>query len=106
MSFVESEERIALRAAVTELAGRFGPKYLHEKAVAHQPPLELWAEAGKAGFIGVNIPTEYGGGGAGIYELALVLEELGANGCPLLMLVVSPAICGTIISRFGRANST
>ena len=45
MSFVESEERIALRAAVADLAGRFGPKYLHEKAVAHQPPLELWAEA-------------------------------------------------------------
>ena len=101
MSFVESEERRALRAAVADLAGRFGPKYLHEKAVAHEPPLELWAEAGKAGFIGVNLPTEYGGGGAGIYELALVQEELGARGCPLLMLVVTPAICGTIISRFG-----
>jgi len=101
MSFVETEERLALRAAVADLAGRFGPKYLHEKATAHEPPLELWAEAGKAGFIGVNIPTEYGGGGAGIYELALVLEELAAHGSPLLMLVVSPAICGTIITRFG-----
>ncbi|MBO0514341.1 acyl-CoA dehydrogenase family protein, partial [Streptomyces beijiangensis] len=29
------------------------------------------------------------------------LEELGAAGCPLLMMVVSPAICGTVISRFG-----
>ncbi|HCT81201.1 MAG TPA: acyl-CoA dehydrogenase, partial [Micromonosporaceae bacterium] len=34
-------------------------------------------------------------------ELSLVLEELSAAGCPLLMMVVSPAICGTIISRFG-----
>jgi alkylation response protein AidB-like acyl-CoA dehydrogenase len=34
-------------------------------------------------------------------ELSIVLEELGAAGCPLLMMVVSPAICGTVISRFG-----
>ena len=34
-------------------------------------------------------------------DLSIVLEELGAAGCPLLMLVVSPSICGTVISRFG-----
>jgi alkylation response protein AidB-like acyl-CoA dehydrogenase len=49
----------------------------------------------------VNLPEEYGGGGAGMYELAIVLEELAAAGCGLLMMVVSPAICGTIIARFG-----
>jgi alkylation response protein AidB-like acyl-CoA dehydrogenase len=37
-------------------------------------------------------------------ELALVCEELGAAGCGLLMMVVSPAICGTVISRFGTAE--
>src|SRR6202000_2771485 len=31
----------------------------------------------------------------------LVREELGATGCPLLLMVVSPAICGTVIARFG-----
>ena len=30
-----------------------------------------------------------------------MLEELGAAGCPLLMMVVSPAICGTVIGKFG-----
>jgi alkylation response protein AidB-like acyl-CoA dehydrogenase len=30
-----------------------------------------------------------------------VLEELATHGCPLLLLVVSPAICATIIARFG-----
>ncbi|HTZ09825.1 MAG TPA: acyl-CoA dehydrogenase family protein, partial [Acidimicrobiales bacterium] len=39
--------------------------------------------------------------GMGITELAIVLEELAAAGCPLLLLVVSPAICATIIARFG-----
>ncbi len=28
-------------------------------------------------------------------------EELAAQGCPLLMMVVSPAICGTVITRYG-----
>ena len=35
------------------------------------------------------------------FVYALALEELGAAGCPLLMMVVSPAICGTIIARSG-----
>ena len=54
---------------------------------------QLWQEAGKLGFLGVNLPERYGGGGAGMYELSLVLEELAAAGCGLLMMVVSPAIC-------------
>jgi alkylation response protein AidB-like acyl-CoA dehydrogenase len=36
-----------------------------------------------------------------MYDLALVLEELTAAGCSQLMMVVSPAICGTVIGRFG-----
>jgi alkylation response protein AidB-like acyl-CoA dehydrogenase len=36
-----------------------------------------------------------------MYELALVLEELSAAGCSQLMMVVSPAICGTVIGRYG-----
>jgi alkylation response protein AidB-like acyl-CoA dehydrogenase len=36
-----------------------------------------------------------------MYELSLVMDEMASNGCSLLMMVVSPAINGTIISRFG-----
>jgi alkylation response protein AidB-like acyl-CoA dehydrogenase len=101
MSFVESDERRALRAAVAELGGRYGHEYVRRKVKAGEHLDELWHEAGKLGFIGVNLPEGYGGGGHGIYELSLVLEELSAAGCTLLMMVVSPAICGTIIARFG-----
>ncbi|MDT5209032.1 MAG: hypothetical protein QOF67_1447, partial [Mycobacterium sp.] len=59
---------------------------------------------GKLGFIGVNLPEEYGGGGAGMYELAIVMEEMSAAGSPLLMMVGSPAINGTIISKFGTED--
>jgi alkylation response protein AidB-like acyl-CoA dehydrogenase len=104
MDFRESDERQALRHAVAELGQRYGLEYTLRKARVGDKPDELWAEAGKLGYLGVNLPEEYGGGGAGMYELAMVLEELGAAGCPLLMMVVSPAICGSIISRFGTSD--
>ncbi|WP_163506317.1 acyl-CoA dehydrogenase family protein [Fodinicola acaciae] len=104
MSFVETEERKALRSAVAELGRRYGYDYYRKKARAGEYCHELWQEAGKQGFIGVNIPEEFGGGGAGMSELSIVLEELGAAGCPLLMMVVSPAICGTVINRFGTED--
>jgi alkylation response protein AidB-like acyl-CoA dehydrogenase len=98
---IESEEHKALRSAVAALGKRYGRDYLVRTVAEGKSPTELWAEAGKLGYLGVNLPEEYGGGGGGIAELAIVLEELGAAGSPLLMLVVSPAICGTVISRFG-----
>ncbi|HVU92983.1 MAG TPA: acyl-CoA dehydrogenase family protein, partial [Jatrophihabitans sp.] len=101
MNFQESQEQQALRQAAAELGRRYGHDYAAPRARAREPLTELWAEAGKSGFLGVNLPEQYGGGGAGLYELAIVGEELNAAGCGLLMMVVSPAINGTIISRFG-----
>lgn len=98
---IESEEHKALRSAVAALGKRYGRDYLVQTVAAGKSPTELWAEAGKLGYLGVSLPEAYGGGGGGITELSIVLEELGAAGSPLLMLVVSPAICGTVISRFG-----
>ena len=101
MNFTETDEQQALRAAVADLGAKYGYAYFTRQARSGGRLTELWQEAAKLGFIGVNLPEEYGGGGAGMYELAIVLEELAAAGCGLLMMVVSPAICGTIIARFG-----
>ncbi|MBA9005158.1 acyl-CoA dehydrogenase family protein [Thermomonospora cellulosilytica] len=101
MSFVESEERRALREAVAELGAKYGPDYYIAKARSGEKTHELWNEAGALGYLGVNVPEEYGGGGGGIGDLAAVCEELAAAGCPLLLMVVSPAICATIIARSG-----
>ncbi|MDI6410514.1 acyl-CoA dehydrogenase family protein [Streptomyces albus] len=100
-ALIETEEQRALRASVAALGNRYGRDYFADVVRSGKHTDELWAEAAALGYLGVNLPEEYGGGGSGIQELSIVLEELGAAGCPLLMLVVSPAICGTVIARFG-----
>jgi alkylation response protein AidB-like acyl-CoA dehydrogenase len=100
----DTDEQRALRETVRALGTKYGLSYITEKADAGEYPTELWEEAGRMGLIGVNLPEEYGGGGAGLQELFIVEEELSACGAGLLLLVVSPAICGTIISTFGTTE--
>ena len=100
----ESEELLALRKAVAAVTARFGPEYFLRTAREGKKPDELWQALGKQGFLGVSIPEEYGGGGGGIMELSVVIEETAAAGCPLVLLMVSPAICATILADSGSIS--
>lgn len=97
----DNEERAALRAAVAKLVAKYGHDYFMQKARAHEEPAELWKDLGAAGFLGVHLSESYGGGGGTMTDLAVVVEEVSTQGCPLLMMVISPAICGTIIDLHG-----
>ncbi|HSE72364.1 MAG TPA: acyl-CoA dehydrogenase family protein [Nocardioidaceae bacterium] len=101
VAFTESAERLSLRREVAKLAGGYGRDYFVRQARSGGKTTDLWLEMGRHGYLGVAVPEELGGGGGGIGDLAAVCEELAAQGCPLLMMVVSPAICGTVIARFG-----
>jgi alkylation response protein AidB-like acyl-CoA dehydrogenase len=101
MDFGVTEDHAALRAAVAELAGSFGHAYYARKAEAREEAHELWAALGKQGFLGVNIAEEYGGGGAGLVELAIVCEESAGQGCPLLLTLVSCGIAAEVVGAFG-----
>jgi alkylation response protein AidB-like acyl-CoA dehydrogenase len=100
-AFTETEERQELRRQVARLASTYGREYFTRCARSGEKTTDLWLAIGKAGYLGINIPEEYGGGSGGIGDVAAVCEELAAQGCPLLMMVVSPAICGTVIARYG-----
>ena len=104
MDFAETAEQRVLRSSVAEVAARYGHSYWLGKARAGEKTHELWDEVGRLGYLGVNVPEEYGGGGRGIVELAIVAEELAAAGCPLLLIVVSPAICATILAKSGTTE--
>jgi alkylation response protein AidB-like acyl-CoA dehydrogenase len=101
LDLVPSHEEEMLRDTVFRIAAGFGPKYYKEVDRAKRTPIELWNALGDRGFLGVNLPVEYGGGGLGLQQLVHVLEETGAAGTPLLLLLVSPGIVGTILHRHG-----
>lgn len=101
MDFLQTDEHAALRAAVADIASGFGGAYYARKAESREPTSELWRALGDHGYVGINLPEQWGGGGAGLTELAIVCEEAAAQGCPLLLLLVSSAICGEVIATYG-----
>ncbi len=104
MDFNLSEEHAALRKAVGAIADSFGANYYAAHAAARTPTNELWRALGEHGYVGINLPEAYGGGGAGMVELAMVCEETAAHGTPMLLLLVSSAICGEVIATFGSGE--
>jgi alkylation response protein AidB-like acyl-CoA dehydrogenase len=95
----DSVEHRAIRDSVAGITARYGPEYFLERGRTGGGIEELWKDLGTAGLLGVHLPEEHGGGGGGMAEAVVVVEELAAHGMPLLIWVISPAICGTILSH-------
>jgi alkylation response protein AidB-like acyl-CoA dehydrogenase len=95
----DSVEHRAIRETVAVIAERYGAKYYLDRGRRGGGIEELWKDLGAAGLLGLHLPEEYGGGGGGMTEAVVVVEELAAHGMPLLVWVISPAICGSILAR-------
>jgi alkylation response protein AidB-like acyl-CoA dehydrogenase len=98
---VDSSDQRLLRDSIAQIASKYGSEYFLERSRAGAKLDELWADLGSAGMLGVHLPVDYGGGGAGLTELSIIVEELAAHGIPLLLTVISPAICGSILAAHG-----
>jgi len=95
----DSVEHKAIRESVAGIVSRYGPEYFLERGRTGGGIEELWKDLGASGLLGVHLPEEYGGGGGGMAEAVVVVEELAAHGMPLLIWVISPAICGSILAH-------
>ncbi len=95
-----SDHHQALRASVAGVAGEFGRTYFQDVVKRDAKPTELWAALAEAGFLGVHIPAEHGGGGGGLADYNIVIEETAAQGCPILSLVIG-SITAPIITQHG-----
>lgn len=96
-----TDDQVMLREGVREIMGKYDRQYFQEVVRRGEKPEALWRALGDAGYLGVHISDEHGGGGYGLAELAIVLEETAAAGCPMFMIVISPAICGTVLDAHG-----
>ena len=65
----------AFRASVREFLDREVKPHLEEHVEAKAMPREMWLAAGKQGFLGLEIPEQYGGSEAGDYRYNAVLTE-------------------------------
>jgi alkylation response protein AidB-like acyl-CoA dehydrogenase len=100
MSLIQdSAEHKAIRETVAGIASHYGAQYFIGRGRSGGNIEELWKELGGAGLLGLHLPEEYGGGGGGMSDAVVVVEELAAHGMPLLVWVISPAICGSILAR-------
>lgn len=95
-----AEHQPMLREGVAKLVSRFGRRYFQETTKAGRKPVELWKELGAAGFLGTQVSERYGGAGAGLADYNVVVEEVAAQGCPILSLVIN-SICIPILSQHG-----
>lgn len=89
-----------LRDSVSKLVGKFGRKYFQDVVNKGEQPTALWSALGEAGFLGVHVSEAYGGGGGGLSELNICIEETAAHGCPILSMVIS-SITAPIITACG-----
>jgi acyl-CoA dehydrogenase len=97
------EDQRMIREFVGRLVERYDRKYWLARAEAGEPPTAMWKAVGDAGYLGVTVPEEYGGSGVSLTRLAILMEELGNHGVPLLMLIVSTAMGAIPIARYGTA---
>jgi len=72
---IYDEDHEAFRSSVKEFLDREVVPHLEEHVAEKAIPREFWTAAGKQGFLGLEIPEEYGGSAAGDYRFNAVLTE-------------------------------
>ncbi|MFC6152110.1 acyl-CoA dehydrogenase family protein [Nocardioides yefusunii] len=97
------EELSALRDAVRAVSQKYGHDYFVTSSGDGSNARAFWGELGSIGALGVAIPEEFGGGGQGLEALAVVAEEIAANGLPMMLIALSPAVCATMLADHGSA---
>ncbi|WP_016695794.1 acyl-CoA dehydrogenase family protein [Rhodococcus rhodochrous] len=93
MHFELTPEQQDLRAGARELARSFSDDYWAERDEKCEFPWEFYNAFAQSGWLGIAIPEQYGGGGLGIFEASLLLEEVaasgaGMNGCSTMHLTI------------------
>ena len=104
MTFVlTARAESARRPRVYELCKQYPGEYWRDLDSRREYPEAFINELTKAGYLAVLIPEEYGGGGLGIMEAALILEEINRSGGNAGACHAQMYIMGTVL-RHGSAE--
>jgi acyl-CoA dehydrogenase len=75
----DTPEREAIRDAVRAICDRFDDTYWAEKDRTHSFPFEFAKAIAEGGWLGIAMPTEYGGAGLGVTEASIMMQEIGRS---------------------------
>ena len=100
MRITLTEEQQALRKAVYDLCQLYPGAYWRELDEKREYPEAFVQDLTKAGYLAALIPEAYGGGGLGILEGGLILEEVNHSGGNAAACHAQMYIMGTVL-RYG-----
>lgn len=83
MDFRPNDDHEAIREGVRRVCANFPDTYWRDCDENHEFPWAYYEAMAEGGWIGIATPEEYGGGGQGITEASLVLEEVAASGAAM-----------------------
>jgi acyl-CoA dehydrogenase len=83
VEFEESEEHADIRDGMRRVCSAFPDAYWRKHDEEHKFPWAFYDALADGGWIGIAIPEEYGGGGRGITEASIVVEEVAASGAAM-----------------------
>lgn len=72
-----------LRAGIRRVCRDFDDDYWRAQDAAHEFPWDFYNALAAGGWIGICIPEEFGGGGRGITEASILVEEVAASGAAM-----------------------
>ena len=102
MEFELTEEQRDIKKAAKEFAeGEFDRELARELEQKHEFPWEIWRKACELGFVGIHFPEEFGGGGYGIFENVLVVEEFCRVDSGIGIALSLSDFASEVILRFG-----
>jgi acyl-CoA dehydrogenase len=79
----DGEDYDDIRAGIRRICVDFSDAYWRAKDAAHEFPWDFYRALAEGGWVGIAIPEEFGGGGRGISEAAVVVEEIAASGAAM-----------------------
>ncbi len=105
MDFSLTKEQKDIKRAAAEFArSEFTPEVAQECELNHRFPREIFEKAAKLGFIGLDYPEEIGGGGLGITENVLVVEEFCKADSGLGMAMHLAYVPSKVVKLFGTPD--
>jgi alkylation response protein AidB-like acyl-CoA dehydrogenase len=94
-----------IQKAAREFAkGEFDKELTVDLEKTRAYPKKIWKKAGDLGFIGIQFPEEYSGGGMGLVEACLIAEELCRKDSTLGAVLMQAGYGAECIHRFGSAS--